>query len=217
MECVAPGGVCWSEVSGDAGCSEPDPHSPRTCGPSTPTCETDEDCPREFECTAGQEVCPAIACAEDAPDCTVECTPAEPTCAPKQIVCTATSDCPADWVCPEAYDGCASDLQGAAGESGEAPTCEEQASPRFCYPEAWESIMWASGGMVEDGGLASDGSARDDDSSAADAADDDAADDSAGGCSTSGGGTGGLAGWLVALAAVLPFAARRRAAAVARR
>jgi hypothetical protein len=97
------GGVCYGDSSGEVVCEEPEEDPPMYCAPETDReCETDSDCPREFECVDAPVACTEIACPEDNPDCNA-CSASFRVCAPKPIECETDDQCPADWSCLQQY------------------------------------------------------------------------------------------------------------------
>jgi len=88
-------GACWVSSDGSSGCDEVDEDAPKYCGPKVFSCETDDDCPREFACTEST-VCLDIACVDGE-----ECAPCSTSreCYPKQIECETDDACPSDWSC----------------------------------------------------------------------------------------------------------------------
>lgn len=222
MSCVTnSSGVCWADVEGNSGCSEPDPDAPKYCTVANKACSEDSDCPREFECVQDQAVCPAIACAEDDPDCKVDCDPPETkSCQPKSIPCEDDSACPSDWSC---FGNEATSCSGGAdmptepadpGSSSDPlpseEVCTTEAAVGSCYPNSWsagEGVVYASG--AEDSSAPSSagpGGKDGTDETTAESA-------SAGGCSVSAQASPASAmSWLLVALSVAPLAFRRRRA-----
>lgn len=128
LSCVATSdGVCWMDSNGNTGCDEPDPNAPKYCGVASVACDSNSECPREFECVETPTACPAIDCAEDAPDCKIACEPSGVhACQPKKIECADDSACPSDWrcvgnvieTCSGGGSGTGGGVDGAPGEPG---------------------------------------------------------------------------------------------------
>lgn len=200
LSCVESGdGTCWVSSDGDMGCDEPDPNAPKYCAPATITCSSDDECPREFECVARAYDCPAIACAEDEPDCVPCQGSATQVCQPKQIACDSDDECPAEWSCGSVVTRDPVDDGREPGSPDAGTSTGDSSTARYCSPDAWGGDVYTTGdaASAEDSG-GDDRGAQSSSSS------------SEGGCSISAGTATGHAGWLLTLLAAGPLAARRR-------
>lgn len=162
------GGVaCTEDSEGNVDCDEvSESFEESYCDFVPQECETDGDCPDNFECVAvasSGEDCPDIACppGEDCPD--FECDEEFEEilgCVPEQIECETDSQCPDDWTCyafeetycegstgsggvPEPIDG--EDGEGGMGgqeeEADEGDFDCETISESFCIPPGFDSII----------------------------------------------------------------------------
>lgn len=107
-----------------------------------PSCEL--DCPRGFTCEIAPQACPAIACADDNPDCPRCDGPGTPYCEPAE--CEADADCGDATVCaeyrlldcpstaPAADTGDAQTDKAAEAPGGCALTVFKQCTPRWQLP-----------------------------------------------------------------------------------
>lgn len=217
LSCVDVGtSNCTVSSDGTSSCDDGAPDAVMQCSVATIECRVDADCPREFECVSHAAPCPAIDCAEDAPDC----KPCEPNtrqvCQPKQIACVDDDDCPSDWSCAYVSEGGGGDVAEPAPiepqptEPAPEPamdlpgtrTSSEDGPPNgACYPNA----LGGDGYVTEDeaGGAAEPGSAEDSASGGPETS-------SGGGCSVGAVGASGAAGWLMTLLLVAPLAWRRK-------
>lgn len=205
-------GVCWSDADGQSGCTEPDPDAPKYCAAASTTCSSDADCPREFECVTHDSPCPAIDCAEDAPDCKPCEASSYQVCQPKQIECATDTDCPTDWSCGSVWSG-----GGGGDDVAEPAPLPEESRPqaslpgpddstsdseqRLCFPDAWGGPVYASGDGAPVAGR---------DNSSAESGSNGESSSSSGGCSVSAAGaaTGGF--WSLAFLGLAPWLRRRQ-------
>lgn len=150
---VSVGSTCGGSADGSSGSSdgespapadcetESEPAETGTCGPGNFSCESGDDCPREFECQAsGGDSGDGCACVTAPCDCD-STEPERTSCVPKKIECDEDSECPEDWVCQ------GTELVTCTGGGSSGGTTDDLA---------------VDDGAADDGGASTDSGGKDD-------------------------------------------------------